>query len=552
MGDRLGPRRLPGVMRAGSQVAVAASVVVRALRRLGRSQDPARPPVTDPARTKGSEPHRDADRPDVSDPAAHSPGLEVLEGLPLPAIGRRWLRARWVRLTLLVPVGLALFSLLADTLGIVSFFGAGRSSSGTGQVVPPRMKGDFNVAVAKFSVVSAIDSALPEIEGFEETLAERISTSLSDLQPSVVEVWPPDWTGDLADPSPEVRANKMRERAVAIHADVIVSGVVQPTGRGITVSPELYLSERQLPNAWELVGRHEFPGVTRSAIPSPFSGAFRSDLRSEVTKRAHGLTQFVAGLSAYAAGDYRQALRHFTAARGDWDTIEGRAMLELFLGNVAGKTGDHAAAERHYAEAARARPGDGRALLGLAERDYHQARGACERDSGVDRRGLAEALRRYAAAALATHRPAGADIESKAALGQGRVYLCLSQAEAADDWARAEAQFLTVVRAYEAGNQRIRPLAVEAYAGLGLVYLPPEGAVKAVGAYRRAAAAYERAINLSDVPERQGVFFGVLGHVYGRLGERDRAADAYGKAAELDPAHADDYRRAARAVRQTA
>lgn len=551
MGDRLGPRRLPGVSGAGSQVAVAASVIVRALRRLARSQDPARLSVTDPARTKGSEPHRDTDRPDISDPAAPPPGLKALDRLPLPAAGRRWLRAHWARLALLVPVGLALFSLLADTLGIISFFGAEQPPSATGQSAPARMKGDFNVAVARFTVASAIDSAPPEIEGFEETLAEQISTGLSDLQPSVVEVWPPDWTGDLADPSPEVRANKMRERALAIHADVIVSGVVQPTGRGITVSPELYLSERQLPNAWELVGRHEFSGVTRSAIPSPFSGAFRSNLRSEVTKRAHGLTQFVAGLSAYAAGDYQQALRHFTSARGDWDTIEGRAMLELFLGNLAGKTGDLGAAKRHYAAAARARPGDGRALLGLAERDYHQARGACERDSGVDRRGLGEALRRYAAAARATHRPAGADIESKAALGQGRVYLCLSQAEAADDWGRAEAKFLTVIRAHEAGNQRIRPLVAEAYAGLGLVYLPPQGAVRAVGAYRRAAAAYERAINLSDVPERQGVFYGILGHVYGRLGERDRAADAYGKAAELDPSHADDYRRAARAVRQT-
>jgi hypothetical protein len=139
------------------------------------------------------------------------------------------------------------------------------------------MQGDFNVAVARFSVAHGVTAPPPEIEGFEDTLAEQITDELSGLQPSKAQVWPPRRTGDLADPSPEVRASRMRARAQAIDADIIVSGVVRSAGtRGVTVNPELYLSDRQLPNAWELIGQHE----RMSRAPLDFGGASMTILRS--------------------------------------------------------------------------------------------------------------------------------------------------------------------------------------------------------------------------------------------------------------------------------
>jgi tetratricopeptide (TPR) repeat protein len=408
------------------------------------------------------------------------------------------------------------------------------------------MQGDFNVAVARFSVASGVTAPPPEIEGFEDTLAEQITEELSGLQPSKAQVWSPGRTGDLADPSPEVRASRMRARAQAIDADIIVSGVVRSAGpRDVTVNPELYLSDRQLPNAWELIGQHEFPGITRSARTLTFSGAFRTKLRSDFAERARGLTRFVAGLSAYAEGDYAEALRHLTAAQSDWDSAEGKAMLALFRGNTAGKLGQYKAARMHYLKAVQARPGDSRALLGLAELTYHRARGSCERDGGVDRTGLMKALDQYAAAAQATYRPPGADVESKAAFGRGRVHSCLSQAAIADHWAEAEAAFRTVIRTYESGNRRIEPLASEAWAGLGLVWLPAEGTTQPADAYRRAVDAYQEAINLSAIPARQGVFYGMIGHAHRRLGEPALAIDAYRNAAERDTAHAAAYQKAA-------
>jgi tetratricopeptide (TPR) repeat protein len=518
--------------------------VVRAIRQARAVSSANQPATRQPTSTRSPEPRHDGDRPRDHQQAA--PLFQILEPLPLPAFVRRWLRARWLWLWLTLLIGL--ISLLANTLGIVSFFRP--PSSGVAQVLPQQMRGDFNIAVARFSVANGVTLPPPEIESFEETLAEQITAGLSVLKPSNVQVWPPQWTGDLANPSPEIRASRMQERARAIHADIIVSAVVRPAGRGFTVNPELYLSDRQLPNARELVGRHEFPGVTRSALPSSFSGAFRTNLRIDIAERARGLTRFVAGLSAYAEEDYPQALRHLTAAKSDWNTADGQAMLALFRGNIAGKTGNYPAARTHYSAALRARPGDGRALLGLAELTYHDARGTCERDSGVDRQGLAAALRQYAAAALAEHRPAGADVESKAALGRGRVHLCLSQAALADEWDKAEAEFRAVIRNYEAGNQRIRPLASEAWVGLGLVWLPPEGVAQATDAYRRAVDAYQRAIELSDTPEQQGVFYGMLGHAYDRLGEQALAIDAYRNAAELDRANAFSYRKAVRELEQ--
>jgi Flp pilus assembly protein TadD len=57
--------------------------------------------------------------------------------------------------------------------------------------------------------------------------------------------------------------------------------------------------------------------------------------------------------------------------------------------------------------------------------------------------------------------------------------------------------------------------------------------------------AYQHAIKLSAIPARQGVFHGMKGHAYRRLGEPALAIDAYRHAAELDTAHAATYQKAA-------
>jgi tetratricopeptide (TPR) repeat protein len=263
-----------------------------------------------------------------------------------------------------------------------------------------------------------------------------------------------------------------------------------------------------------------------------------------VIERAQVLVQFTIGLAYYASNQFPAAERAFRQAERlqAWDERDGKEILYLFLGNVAGKQRRYPDAKQRYAESLRINNEYARAQVGLAEIRFHQASGSgrCEQRV-VDPAGLQQAATAFQHAQVAKDRPALSDIDVKIAFGQGRLYSCLSHAGLADRWSEAEAKFLSVVAAYRGGNERVKQLAAESYAGLGLVHLPSVGEPNTKGKYLRAADDYQQAITLTDDPTRQGVFYGWLGHIRTRLGDRQGARDAYEAAARLDPANRDRY-----------
>ena len=321
-------------------------------------------------------------------------------------------------------------------------------------------------------------------------------------------------------------------------ADIVVAGRLINGGGRTTIIPELFIAERKLGGAQEIGGYHQLASVIRNGDPDS-NPVLRRALRDQLLARTRGIAHLLVGLGFYDQRRFPQAADAFRAAQQDWPDPDGRKLLELLLGNTAGKQGRYDRAQQHYQRALAAAPGYGRAQLGLAELTYQRARGACERGK-ANAAGLRVALRRYQDVLHAVQQPE-ADLPAKTAFGLGRTYLCLSQAEVADDWAQAETQFRVVISEFNRGNQRLQQLAAEAYAGLGLALLPPRGASDADVKYRQAAGAYQQAIQLSLDPERQGVFFGTLGYIDQRLGDAAHACDSYQRAAALDPHHAGRY-----------
>jgi hypothetical protein len=100
-----------------------------------------------------------------------------------------------------------------------------------------------------------------------------------------------------------------------------------------------------------------------------------------------------------------------------------------------------------------------------------------------------------------------------------------------------------VIAWHGAGNARLGRLAAESWVGLALILETRPDSGDAGSRDRQAADAYRRSIGLTEVPERKGELWGMLGDVHGRLGEVEQARTAYAEAMRLDPGNRDRYQR---------
>jgi hypothetical protein len=99
--------------------------------------------------------------------------------------------------------------------------------------------------------------------------------------------------------------------------------------------------------------------------------------------------------------------------------------------------------------------------------------------------------------------------------------------------ADAQREFMSVIAEYEAGNQRVRELAAQAYANIGLVnltVLPEDTLAERIDRYRAAAKAYEAAIAISQRSEWQAYYYVSLAFIHLGLQECDAAAKAWANA----------------------
>jgi len=415
---------------------------------------------------------------------------------------------------------------------------------------PVPMAGHFNIAVADFGSAVAGNHQISSKEAHE--LAQSVYDHLDDELATIpqsgfdLELRAPNMTGPVSGSTSDRRAASAGALARRINADIVVYGTLDlqvPT----RFTTEFFISDHRLTNAEELEGQHELGSAIRAVGDVTRNPVADKGLRDSVLERTRALAEFVVGLSYYTVNQSQPALDHFEAARASpgWDDRAGKEVLYLFLGNTAGKLRDFRAADGYYDGALTLNPEYGRAQLGKAEVTFQRARANCASGS-VDPTGLSKSLDMFQSALGSRVQPAASEIATKVAYGSGRVLLCLSQALVADRWADAESEFQSVIRAFRAGNERVREMAAESYANLGFVYLPAAGDPQAAPRYRRAAESYQAAVTVTHRDDRKAFFFSMRGFAFSRLGDLAGADEAYRQAVDLEPdaAKRADYERA--------
>ena len=432
-----------------------------------------------------------------------------------------------------------LLGVIASVLGIYAFIESKVEFSHP----PPPMSGELNIAVARFSSFDDRGHQAPSASahGLADSVFRFLQPQFNRLKKLGFDIQTraPQDTGTVDTWSTEERSQRLAELSDTTHADIVLTAKIISSEGYTTIIPELYAAGSKLDGASELEGYHQL-GSADIIGDLDSNMVTRRDLRNELLASIRGSAQFIVALSFYYNRQYGEAVREFGIAEPQFDHANGRKLLYIFLGNAAGKQKNWSDANRYYRQALRIDPLYGRAQLGLAELTFQRARGSCER-SRANATDLKRAADMYQDA-LRQGSP-GADLPTKVALGLGRVYICLSQAEVINSWGEARAQLNKVVEEYTRGNKHVREYASEAHAALGFTYFPPEGRTAAEAQYRRAADEYNEAIHLSLDEQRKGVFYGYLAFAYAGLRYLAKACYAYEQAAQMDPTRASRYRR---------
>jgi len=404
---------------------------------------------------------------------------------------------------------------------------------------PVPMAGHFNIAVADFGSTDSRDHQTSSKKAHElaQSVYDRLDDELASIPQSGFELGlrGPARTGPVEGSTPDRRAVSAGNLARRINADVVVYGTLDLNVPS-RFTTEFFIGDHRLAEAEELEGQHELGSAIRAIGDVTRNPVADKGLRDSVLERTRALAEFLVGLSYYAVDQAQPALDHFEAARSSpgWDDRAGKEVLYLFLGNTAGKLRDFGAADGYYDGALSLNPEYGRARLGKAEVTFQRARANCESGS-ADPTGLSRSLDMFQSALGSRVQPAASEIATKVAYGSGRVLLCLSQALVADRWADAERQFQSVIRAFRAGNERVREMAAESYANLGLVYLPAAADPQAAPRYRKAAESYQAAVTVTHRDDRKAFFLNMRGFTFSRLGDVAGADDAYRQAVDLEP-----------------
>lgn len=466
--------------------------------------------------------------------------LDAVVGAPDQGRLRRWA----VPTTVLG--GVVRAALVAAVVAVLALTGVVPIGSSSG---PDPMTGEYNVAVADFASAATPGRSSPvdDARDLSQSVYDRLDEELAAIPQSGLrlELRPPGETGPVRGTTPDQRADSAATLAREINADIVVYGTL---GAEVPsqVTIEFFLADRRLEDAVELVGQHELGSPARAVgdIRNPVA---RQDLTDQVLARTRALAEFIVGLSYYSVNDNQLALDHFETASSSpgWDDRAGKQVLYLFLGNASGKLHQFVEADAFYDRAISLDPQYARARLGKAEVAFQQARSDCEKGN-ADPAGLSKALDLYQVALGSPAQPAPADIPTKVAFGSGRILLCLSQALVADRWADAERELKNVIRVFRDGNERVREMAAESYADLGLVYLPTATDPDADRAYRRAAEAFRSALGVTQRDERKALYLSLRGFALSRLGDAAGAQEAYAQAVALerDPAKKAEYERA--------
>ncbi len=369
---------------------------------------------------------------------------------------------------------------------------------------PTKMAGDFRIAVANFVEIG--QSRNPTIG---EELANGVYLRLLENYDEIdlnftVTIWGPDKVGVIRGKNSTERALNAEKVAQSIRADVIIYGIIENTEANLNVTPEFYVSVDNFYEAEEITGYHNIG--TPLSFTNQNDIIYRIDISREFTSRAQALANITIGLAYYTSHDYKEAFVFFEKANEvkGWEDKEGKQILYLLMGNSMGRLMDMKAAEAYHKKALEIDPEYSRAYIGLASVYYIRSldRFSETQDvNDIDTILLYKAINTYQQGLAVHTQPPLSDISTKASFGIGQCYTMLSLCGEIDFTDLAIIEFNAVIDEYDNGrNPRVRELAAESYARLGLIYLLSDQKEKSLEFYNLAAEL------LHDNPDRQSIY----------------------------------------------
>ncbi len=371
------------------------------------------------------------------------------------------------------------------------------------------MTGEFRIAIASFDEHG---KGLKDNIGF--TIADGINLRISDeLQEITVgpkaEIWGPERIGTISGDTAQERTENAAKLAQEIQAYMVIYGVVEETPTGMKVTPEFYLDSDGFYEGNEVTGQYQlgspFP------LPSANNPAWSYEFNLQMTKRSDIISSMATGLSYFAVHDYEKALELFQSIekdiewpKNDQDREQGKEVLYAMIGFAAGKAGQYDVTETALEKAIELNPDYSRPYIGIANLNYILALQPFEESKNpadVDQALLDNCFSYLDLAVQAPEKPPLAEVDTKIHFARGQCYWLKTYTGYQPDYGLAYEEFQQVVAAYDDGaNPRVRELAAESHARIGLIY-------QLTGNLSAAADEYQMAADLlSDIPTRQELY----------------------------------------------
>ena len=369
------------------------------------------------------------------------------------------------------------------------------------ELFPAKMTGDFRVAVADFALTENSTEKGSVIE-LSQGVYQKLDQSLSEIDKDlVVTVWSPDKVGKIEGNTPEERALSAEKIAHKIGADVVVYGLIDTSQPIWKITPEFYVVSDNFYEAEEITGHYQIGNTFN--LEGQDSIKRRIELSTKYEARAQVISRITIGLAYFALRNYHTSLTMFQSAEDISGLVDNQEdkVLHLLAGNAAMKANEFDIAISELNKSLSIDPNYARPLITLGSVYYLQSLEPFEKTKKTDDIDLGlldKAIEQYKQALSKDSQQDLSDIPTKAHFGLGQCYLLQSYSGMDKSLKDAVDQFNIVIVNYADGkNPRIRVLAAESHARLGLIY-------HLSGNYDNAAKEYKLAVDLLfDNPERQ-------------------------------------------------
>lgn len=415
--------------------------------------------------------------------------------------------AIWFILTAIVSVGIPLLKInLSDVLP---------------SMFPPVMTGEWNLVVTGFTPGGKESVSTSDARHISDVFYNHFANEIETLGNELgvyVEIIGPSGAPQIKGETPQERERRAANLADRMKADLVIYGTIERSGSGYLLRPEFYVNVRNFYEASEMVGRHTLGSEIRlSGVGEQLTSQI--NLNRELSNRSEVLALITKGLGMFVTHQYDYAFDLFSRANDDvyWDIDSGREVIYLFQGNAALRANNLDQAQEAYRNALRISPDYSRAYIGLGSYYYVSSLlMAKESGSAPDIEHLNTALENYELALEASNQPASADIPAKVAFGRGQVYLT-SWIYGSETEEEAQNQFEFIIAQYGDGeNIRLQEMASESHANLGLI-------AKQKGEFNEALDQYTLAVELATNPSRRGLYWKILGNLYGITGDTEES-----------------------------